>query len=286
MVHRMLKVVVCCLVGLAAAGAGKAQPITVLSYNIHHAEGMDGKIDLHRIAAVIKSVSPDAVALQEVDREAQRSGGIDQAKELERLTGLKMVFGRAIDFEGGQYGNAILSRLPIKGVTNHPLPYTEGREPRAVLAVEVVMPESGDGQTPFILLATHLDQTREPTDRLASSQAIAQLVAENPKMPTLLAGDLNSTPGSPTMTALGEHWQMPGAGRTWPTIPVANPTRQIDFVLFRPANRWNVIEVRVLEEAVASDHRPILVRLELLPSPSAANRMTEAEIAASIAGTK
>jgi endonuclease/exonuclease/phosphatase family metal-dependent hydrolase len=258
--------VIFCLAALVTRGA-EAQPIAVLSYNIHHAEGMDGKIDLQRIAAVIQSVSPDVVALQEVDRETQRSDGTDQAKELERLTGLKMVFGRAIDFEGGQYGNAILSRLPIQGVTNHPLPYTEGREPRAVLAVEVVIPGSSGGPASFVLLATHLDQTREPTDRLASAHAIAKLVAGNPAMPTLLAGDLNAAFGSSTMNALAEQWQVPGAGQTWPTIPVANPTRQIDFVLFRPADRWKVIEVRALQETMASDHRPILVRLDLLPSP-------------------
>ncbi len=279
----MLKVVAFCLVGLAVGGAGEAQPIALLSYNIHHAEGMDGNIDLRRIAAVIKSVSPDAVALQEVDRRTERSGGVDQAKELEQLTGLKMVFGRTIDFQGGQYGNAILSRLPIKGFTNHPLPYTEGREARAVLAVDVVIPESGGDQASFVLLATHLDNTREPTDRLASSEVIAQLVTENPEMPTLLAGDLNSVFGSPTMTALGKQWQVPGAGRIWPTVPVANPKRQIDFVLSRPANRWKVVEVRVIEETVASDHRPILVRLELLPSPSAAFRPAQVRVAASIA---
>ena len=137
--HRIVKVVACCLLGFTVSAA-RAQSVTVLSYNIHHAEGMDAKIDLQRIAAVIQSVSPDVVALQEVDRETKRSGGVDQAKTLERLTGLKMVFGRAIDFEGGQYGNAVLSRLPIKRATSHTLPHSEGREPRVVLAVELASP--------------------------------------------------------------------------------------------------------------------------------------------------
>jgi len=82
---------------------------------------------------------------------------------------------------------------------------------------------------------------------------------------------------------LGKQWQIPGAGRIWPTTPVADPKRQIDFVLSHPANRWKVVEVRVIEETVASDHRPILVRFELLPSPSATFRPAEAGVAAGIA---
>ena len=108
-------------------------------------------------------------------------------------------------------------------------------------------------------------------------------MADNPEMPTLLAGNLNSVFGSPTLTALGKQWQIPGAGRIWPTTPVADPKRQIDFVLSHPANRWKVVEVRVIEETVASDHRPILVRFELLPSPSATFRPAEAGVAAGIA---
>src|SRR5690606_2840765 len=81
-------------VGCASAPRVEEQKITVLTYNIHHGEGMDGKLDLERIANVIRSVNPDLVALQEVDRKTQRSAGVDQAEELARLTGMRHVFGR------------------------------------------------------------------------------------------------------------------------------------------------------------------------------------------------
>jgi endonuclease/exonuclease/phosphatase family metal-dependent hydrolase len=60
--------------------ASSAEPVRlrVLSYNIHHAEGVDRKLDVERIAAVIQSVKPDLVALQEVDRNVKRTGGVDQ----------------------------------------------------------------------------------------------------------------------------------------------------------------------------------------------------------------
>ena len=96
--------------------------LRVLTYNIHHGEGVDGKFDLPRIAEVIKSVSPHVVALQEVDQQTARSSGVDQPAELSRLTGMEVVFGRNIDFQGGGYGTAVLSTLPVKAHSSVKLP--------------------------------------------------------------------------------------------------------------------------------------------------------------------
>lgn len=74
----------------ASVGAPVASDaLRVLTYNIHHGEGTDGVLDLERIAGVIKGASPDLVALQEVDVGAERTGGVDQAGELGRLTGMQ-----------------------------------------------------------------------------------------------------------------------------------------------------------------------------------------------------
>src|SRR5690242_8494338 len=98
-------------VGLAAVAAPAADPagpaaLRVLSYNIHHGEGTDGKLDLDRIAAVIKAQKPDLVAVQEVDRNTKRTNQVDQAAVLGKLTGLHAAFARAIDLQGGEYGQA------------------------------------------------------------------------------------------------------------------------------------------------------------------------------------
>ncbi|MFI4874737.1 MAG: endonuclease/exonuclease/phosphatase family protein, partial [Blastopirellula sp. JB062] len=103
-------------------GVTAVEPLRILSYNIHHAEGLDDKLDLPRIAEVIKSVSPDFVFLQEVDRRVLRSGQVDQATELGKLTGLHSAFGGNIRLGAGDYGNAILSRFPLRELKNHPLP--------------------------------------------------------------------------------------------------------------------------------------------------------------------
>jgi len=97
---------------LASGGAWNAPASTastpirlhVVTYNIHHGEGTDGRIDLERIAALLSSMQPDLVALQEVDRNTIRTGRVDQFEMLERLTGMRGAFGKAMDFDGGSYG--------------------------------------------------------------------------------------------------------------------------------------------------------------------------------------
>src|SRR4030095_13030808 len=99
---------------LPTACRNKTPPtsLRLVTYNIHHGEGNDGSIDLPRLAHVTQSLHPDLVALQEVDIKTARTGQVDQAAELARLTGMHYVFGKAIDFDGGQYGNVVLSRYP------------------------------------------------------------------------------------------------------------------------------------------------------------------------------
>lgn len=237
-----------------------AEPIRlrVLSYNIHHGEGVDRQLDLDRIARVVTSAKPDLVALQEVDQRVQRTNSVDQPARLAELTGLAIAFGANIDLQGGHYGNAVLSRHAIVATSNHSLPNVDQGEQRGLLAVEVKIPEAGKT---LLLLATHLDHRRDDRERVESAKMINQLVAEQ-RGPVILAGDLNDVVGSETLRQLELDWQRANE-QPLATIPVGEPSRQIDFILFRPAERWRVIEVKVLEEAVASDHRAILAVLEL-----------------------
>jgi endonuclease/exonuclease/phosphatase family metal-dependent hydrolase len=256
------------LAGLAWLAAGPAAQTTdvervrVLSYNIHHGEGVDGRLDLERIARVIRSVEPDLVALQEVDRRATRSGSVDQPAELGRLTGLQAVFGPNIPLQGGDYGNAVLSRWRILRSENHHLPNVDAGEQRGVLEVHIESPVT---KTRVVLWATHFDHRRPDAERLASAEAIRARLARQSTEPALLVGDLNDVPTSPTLASLSSDWTRTNT-EILPTIPVGKPARQIDYVLFRPASRWRAVETRVLEEAVASDHRPLFALLELRPA--------------------
>lgn len=238
--------------------------LRVLSYNIHHGEGVDRDLNLERIAGVIRSVEPDIVALQEVDQNAARTGHIDQPAELARLTEMQVVFGGNISLQGGEYGNAVLSRLKITQSDNHHLPVVDNGEQRGILKVKATWPSATES---LMVLATHFDHRRDDQERIASAKAVNQLVSADLTQPALLIGDLNDVATSDTLRTLGALWKVSN-DKPLPTIPVASPQRQIDFILVRPVERWRVIETRVLEEAVASDHRPIFSVLELLPPAS------------------
>ena len=244
-----------------AATAGEPFRLRVLSYNIHHAEGVDGRLDVERIARVIQSVEPDLVALQEVDEKVKRTQAIDQPSELARLTKMHVVFGANIELQGGHYGNAVLSRFPIVRHTHHLLPNIGASEQRGVIEAEITLPAS---EQPVLFLVTHLDFRADDRERLASATAINDLAAKHPQKPALLAGDLNATPESKTLERFASMWTQANE-KPIATVPVEQPTEQIDFILYRPHGGWKVIETQVLDEAVASDHRAIFAVLELLP---------------------
>ena len=234
--------------------------LRVISYNIHHGEGTDGKFDLERIAKVISDHRPDLVAVQEVDVKTDRSKGVDQAAELARLTGMHYAFGKFMDYRGGEYGQMVLSKFPILKQRNLELP--RGPEPRAALVVDVEVPRAGKG-IPLTLVACHFYATE--AERSAQARRVTELLApeiESGK-PVVLAGDLNSTPGSKPMGILTKTWVDPTAKidrRTWPSD---RPRVEIDHILYRPAARFKFVKSKVVIEKVASDHRPVVTVLEL-----------------------
>jgi len=84
--------------------------IRVATYNIKHGRGMDGTLNLERTLVTLKTLNADIIALQEVDDQARRSGGVDQASWLAERLGMHAAYGAFMDFQSGRYGLAILSR--------------------------------------------------------------------------------------------------------------------------------------------------------------------------------
>jgi endonuclease/exonuclease/phosphatase family metal-dependent hydrolase len=253
-----LRLIPLLLVIIFALSGRAADPpmLRVLTYNIHHGEGTDGKIDLPRLARVIADAKPDLVALQEVDRKTRRSKGVDQTAELARLTGLHGKFAKQLDYDGGEYGQAILSRFPLPDdPAVHWLPGTPDRERRIAGAGRVRV-----GERTLTFVTTHLHHAR-PEFREQQAARLIELFAKDDN-PVVLAGDLNATPDEKPIALLSAKWQVAPAGATYRTYPAGKPTKQLDYVLCRPGTRLRVREARVIDEAVASDHRPVLAVLE------------------------
>jgi len=243
----------------AGAGAEPGRPLRVVTYNIHHGEGVDAKLDLARIAGVITAQKPDLVAVQEVDVRTRRTSSVDQAAGLAKLTGMHVAFGRTIDYQGGQYGNAVLSRFPVEKIETHSLPGEEPAERRGALAVTVRPWGRDEGVVTFV--ATHFDHQREP-DRIRQVKEINRLFVKDDGAPVILAGDLNAVPDSEPMRVLLKEWTDAGGANGAATVPADKPRRRIDYVLLRPSSGWRVVETLVVEEPLASDHRPLLAVVE------------------------
>lgn len=243
-------------------GAVLAQtPVTlrVMSYNIHHGEGLDGKLDLERIAKVITDARADLVALQEVDRGVERTQKRDLPAELAKLTGLAVAFEKNIAHQGGEYGNAILSRFPLKRTRNTHLKSFANGEQRGVLQVTLEV----NGRD-VLFMNTHLDARRDPAEREHSARELGEIVAAAGSVPVFLCGDFNTVPESPAAKTLAgvltDTWVAIGTGPGF-TIPVRKPTRRIDFIWITPATiRPRSMQVLSSE---ASDHLPIVAEFEL-----------------------
>lgn len=256
-----LLLLACAVFGFGCAShAAKPVQLTVMTYNIHHGGGADGKVDLPRLAEVIRKCEPDLVALQEVDNGVPRSANAREAADLGKMLGMFGVFGKAMDYQGGQYGDAVLSRFPIESSDVHHLPYRDGdkREPRCAVAATVTLHD----RRKIVFMSTHLDHTHEPSDRLAQAEELAAIVVKE-KLPVILAGDFNCNPGTPPLNALAKEMEQTTKDEP-PTCPADAPKETIDHVFVKPrGGKWKVLETRVVEETVASDHRPVVVKLEL-----------------------
>ncbi|MCB1129314.1 MAG: endonuclease/exonuclease/phosphatase family protein, partial [Verrucomicrobiae bacterium] len=167
--------------------------LRVMTWNIHHGEGTDGQVDLERIAAVIKAEEVALVALQEVDKGVERTNRRDLAGELAALTGMTALFSNNFSYQGGEYGNAILSRLPVTSWNNTHLRMLRPGEQRGVLQATV----DWHG-IPLRFLSTHIDYRRDDAERLANVAEFQQLAARSATRYFMIAGDFNDFPDSRT----------------------------------------------------------------------------------------
>lgn len=260
--YRLALLLFLSLITVEVSADEKTQTLRVLCYNIHYGQGTDGKYDISRLARVIQETKPDLVALQEVDVGVKRSNRVHEAQRLAELTGLAVRFGPTQHYEGGLFGNAVLTRLPILNVMIQPLPYTESTPqlvtyPRGAIIVTV----RGQNGKPLRFISTHF-QHNLPADRIEEAKAINGHFTLDSDIPTILAGDMNATPEAEPIQILQKQWTNAIDDKATPSAPATKPRSRIDYIFYRPAADFEVIETKVIDESLASDHRPVFAILK------------------------
>ena len=251
--------------GAAACGPLRmgpgAEPVRVLVYNVHAGKDAARADNLARVAEVVRSTGAELVLLQELDRGTERSGRVDQLARLASLTGMHAAFGKTLDFQGGEYGVALLSRWPLAADTLLLLDPPEVRadpafEPRGVLRARVRRPG-----TPLYVLDTHLDASAGDAHR---RREVAALLQEAGRLrrggaTVLLGGDFNATPESEVIAEVlragwRDAWAECGRGEGF-TFPAGAPQKRIDYLFLPPGTSCRSAEVVGGE---VSDHRGVL----------------------------
>lgn len=237
---------------ICAGCVGGNDTLKIMSYNVCHcAPHRGGVIHLDVTAERIKDESPDVACLQELDVKTSRSHGIDQAEALADRTGMYSTFGKAIDYQGGMYGVAILSKEKPIGSKNIPLP---GGEKRTMLVCEF---------NDYVVATTHLSLI--PSNRLQSVGIIRSALAGYSK-PVFLTGDWNATPASPTLVSLKESFMVLSPQSNIATL---NSRAGRDFVIdYIAVDSTHADTIRLCrsymkEDLTTSDHSPLCVEVHL-----------------------
>ena len=232
--------------------AGDNNTLSIMSYNIRNAKGLDNITDYQRLAEVILREMPDVVTVQEVDSVTGRSNGIDVLKDLAGRISMHHVYGASIIYDGGKYGLGVLSKERPVAYYSVALPGRE--ELRQLLIVEF-------GR--YVLGCTHLSLTKE--DRMLSIEIIRNEAVKTNK-PFFLTGDFNATPDSEFILELKKDFLLLNNVEN-NTFPANEPRRCIDYITYFNDGKagevmpFTVLSDKVVDEKVASDHRPVVVTI-------------------------
>jgi endonuclease/exonuclease/phosphatase family metal-dependent hydrolase len=265
--HACLLVLVLWLLAACARPLPSSSPrdIRVLVYNVHAGKDAVGVDNLARVADLVRQTGADVVLLQEVDRGTRRSGQVDQPDVLARRTSFAVAFGKTLDYDGGEYGIAVLSRWPItqQALTRLPVEPPQQRaggsyEPRGAQRVNV-RAQRGE----IALVNTHLDASRDDHYRRQEARTILAIARAAGSL-VLVGGDFNSTPDSEVQAeirqgGLRDAWLECGRGNGF-TYPADTPTKRIDYLYLTGTATCTRAEVL---ETTASDHRPLLVTVQV-----------------------
>ena len=229
-------------------------PVRIMNYNLHNGVDPKGHLGLEALARVIEAENPDVVGLQEVSRGWVVNGSVDMLTWLSQRLGMTALYGPTAD---GQWGNAILTRLPVLDYENRSLPTDELLLQRGYMVSRL---DRGNGNT-IEFMNTHYHHKDGASDvREQESLEILGYWSERPN--TVIVGDLNAEHGEPEIdifgqAGFGDVLDLTGTEPGF-TNPVPDPYRRIDYIWVTPD--FQPIDA-VIPPDEASDHLAIGVTL-------------------------
>lgn len=242
----------------------KGQSLRVMTYNIYGARATSpaNAADLDAIAEVIRRQNPDFVTLNEVDVFTNRTGkDVHQARDLAEKLGMEWHFSKAIDRDGGEYGDAVLSKYPILEKRSYRLPCAAEQpgEDRSLCVIRVQI----DGKDLYVA-STHLDHLSGDASRLVQATEIRRIRDTELEGDLILCGDLNAIPSSNVIATMTSFLTNTGPIDQY-TFPSDDPSRKIDYIMYAPIEHFGVQNCQVVSRGDqqvggvdVSDHRPVI----------------------------
>lgn len=247
----------------AACQQEQKTDLKIMSYNIRHGEGIDTILDLSRSAKIIRAQAPDFCGLQEIDDYCIRTDSVGQTGYLAEKTSMKGTFGKFMDFQGGAYGMATLSAKPV--ILTEILSLPDGKyEPRVAIVQKV---QIADGCA-IVIANVHFEWIsgqEGSNNRLKQAEALMKYINEL-NQPTIITGDFNCTPDSPTMQYFGKQgFTFVKKGSDKLSFQGERKV-EIDHLIFRNTEKvkFKKKSIQLLNEPIVSDHRPLIVELEVI----------------------
>jgi endonuclease/exonuclease/phosphatase family metal-dependent hydrolase len=230
--------------------------LRLATWNIHYGIGTDGRFDLDRTLAVLQSIDADVIGLQEVGWHRQTHNQTDVFAFLRENTDYEVVEGLVRDPLRSRFGNALLTRLPVRRTQWIDLK-VRGHVPRAAILAELET-----GGAPVSVVSLHFGLATWERERQAQRLIDALATGEAATPPTVLLGDFNMLrPKTRASEILAGRF--PTAVRK-PTYPVRTPMLSLDRIYL--SSEWELGEAEVLRDDAtlkASDHLPLVVQARL-----------------------
>ena len=248
--------------------------IKIATYNIGKNEVSADVSNFDKLNQAIKNIDADVIVVTEIDNKTARSKNIDQLGVLAKANNMHFAFGKALDFDGGQYGVGILSKYTIDKSQVVNLPSGDA-EQRIVLLSQITKPGF---DAPIIIMGTHLDWQKDPTIRIGQVRHILDAAIGDTETGfdniatsiKLLAGDFNSTANEQPIQEIRYFWDpVEKQGMDYRSWPAINPAIDIDHIFTFKGQVWDVKNMEIPKDSAkfkwsdASDHLPVIAELEL-----------------------